>query len=142
MAIKVEHSIFVKRPVEEVFAYTSNPQNQTEWQDGLVRVEGDSQIALGAKTTEVRKVMGREMETEMEVVELEPPVKFSMKSLSGPVEMTFTQTLKSVDGGTQIEVVMEGEPGGFFSVAGPLLKRQVQKDVENDYAKLKEIMEG
>jgi uncharacterized membrane protein len=142
MALKVEHSVVVNRPVEEVFAYTSDPHKQTEWQDGLVRVEAETEMAVGAKTTEVRKVMGREMETEMEIVEFEPPTKFSMKSLSGPVEMTFTQSLKSVNGGTQVDVFIEGEPGGFFGVAVPLLKRQVQKDVQKDYAKLKEILEG
>jgi uncharacterized protein YndB with AHSA1/START domain len=142
MAIKIEHSVVINRPVEDVFAYASDPQKLTEWQNGLIRVEGDSQMAEGAVTTEVRKVMGREMETQMECVTFEPPTKFSSRSLSGPVKMTFTQTSKPVDGGTQVDVLVEGEPGGFFGVAGPILKRSVQKDVEKDYAKLKEIMES
>ena len=86
--------------------------------------------------------MGREMETQMECVEFDPPNKYSTKSLSGPVEMTFTQTTKTNGNGTQIDVLVVGEPGGFFGVAGPILKRQVQKDIEKDYAKLKEILEG
>lgn len=142
MAIKVEHSVVINRPVEEVFAYSSDPRNLMEWQDGLVRVEANTPMAVGTRTTEVRKVMGREMETELEVVEFDPPNKYSMKSLSGPVEMIYTQSLKSVGGGTQVDVLIEGEPGGFFGVAAPLLKRQVKKDVEKDFAKLKEIMEG
>jgi uncharacterized protein YndB with AHSA1/START domain len=142
MAIKVEHSVVINRPIEDVFTYTSDPQKQTEWQEGLVRVESNTPMAVGAVITEVRKVMGREMETDLEVITLEPPHKFSAKSRSGPVEMTFTQTSKSLGDGTQIDVLIEGEPGGFFGVAAPLLQRQVQKDVIKDYAKLKEILEG
>ena len=142
MAIKVAHNIEIKRPVEEVFAYTSDPHKQTEWQEGLVRVEADKPMALGVVTSEVRKVMGREMATEMECVAFEPPNMFSLKSRSGPVEMTFTLTSKTVGDGTQIDVLIEGEPGGFFGIAAPLLQKQVQKDVKKDYAKLKEILEG
>ena len=141
MAIKIEHSIVINRPVDEVFAYTSNPLKQVEWQGGLIRVDADSPMAIGTATTEVRKVMGREMETQMECVAFEPPHKYSTKSLSGPVEMTFTQFTKSIGDGTQIDILVVGEPGGFFGVAGPILKRQVQKDIEKDYAKLKDLME-
>ena len=142
MAIRIEHSLVINRPAEEVFAYSSNPLKQTEWQGGLVRVEAETPMTVGSVATEVRKVMGREMETQMECVEFDPPKKFSSKSLSGPVEMTFTQSLKSLDEGTQIDILVEGEPGGFFGVAGPILKRQVQKDIQKDYAKLKEILES
>ena len=142
MAIRIEHSVVINRPVEDVFAYTSDPLKLTDWQGGLLRVEADSSLYVGTKTTEVRKVMGREMETQMECVEFDSPNKYSMKSLSGPVEMTFTQTTKTNGNGTQIDVLVVGEPGGFFGVAGPILKRQVQKDIEKDYAKLKEILEG
>jgi uncharacterized protein YndB with AHSA1/START domain len=142
MAIRIEHSVVINRPVAEVFAYGSDPKNQTEWQGGLVRVEADSPIAEGAVSTEVRKVMGREMETVMKCVEFDPPHKFQTKSQSGPVEMTFTMTCKPLGDNTQVDVLVEGEPGGFFGVAAPLLKRQVQKDIEKDYANLKEILEG
>ena len=108
MAIRIEHSLLINRPVEEVFAYSSDPLKQTEWQDGLVRVKADSPMAIGSVTTEVRKVMGRELETQMECVEFDPPKKFSSKSLSGPVEMTFTQSLQSLDEGTQIDILVEG----------------------------------
>jgi uncharacterized membrane protein len=142
MALKVQHSVVINKPVDEVYAYTSDPNKQTEWQEGLVRVESTGPVTVGSQMTEVRKVMGREMETVMEVVVLDPPNKFSAKSVTGPVEMTFTTTNKAVDGGTQIDVLIEGEPGGFFGVAAPLLQRQVAKDVKKDYAKLKEILEG
>ena len=142
MTLKVEHRVDIDRPIEEVFAYSSDPLKQTDWQNGLIRVEADSPMAVGTVTTEVRKVMGREMETQMECVTFDPPNKFISKSLSGPVEMTFTQSLESSGQGTQIHVVVEGEPGGFFGVAGPILKKFVQNDVEKDYAKLKEVLEA
>jgi hypothetical protein len=70
--ITVEKSIQINKPVEEVFAYTTNIDNTTKWQDGVesIEVEGDPN-AVGGKYTEVRKFLGREMKTSLEITAYE-----------------------------------------------------------------------
>jgi hypothetical protein len=36
---------------------------------------------------------------------------------------------------------MEGQPGGFFRVAEPLVVRTVEKQLENDFSTLKDLVE-
>ena len=142
MGIQVNHSIFIKRPLEEVFEYTVDANNLMIWQEGVVRVEGAGKMQVGMVYQEVRKVMGREMGSDVEVIAYDPPNSYTIQAKAGPVPFKFTQTCTGVEGGTQIDIHMEGEPGGFFGgIAGSMMQKQVQKDIEKDYAKLKEIME-
>ena len=51
-------------------------------------------------------------------------------------------TFEPMDGGTRVNTTIEGEPGGFFKLAEPLIvsmsKRQFQSDLDN----LKDLMEA
>jgi hypothetical protein len=50
-------------------------------------------------------------------------------------------TFKSVDGGTQVTTCVEGEPTGFFKLAEGMVAVQLEKSLEQDELKLKEILE-
>jgi hypothetical protein len=61
---------------------------------------------------------------------------------SGPVPFHVVQTVEPADGGSRISVVMEGEPGGFFKLAEPLVERAVRREIEGNFATLKDILES
>jgi len=84
--ITVEKSVQINKPVEDVFAYTTNIDNTTKWQQGVesIEVEGDPN-AVGGKYTEVRKFLGREMRTTLEITAHESNAKWAAKVLEGPV---------------------------------------------------------
>jgi len=84
--IKVEKSIIIHRPIEEVFAYVGDLRNAAQWQSGAleVRQTTESPLGIGTKFTFVRKFMGRKMEASNEFVEYEPNTKVTFKSTSGP----------------------------------------------------------
>jgi hypothetical protein len=82
------------------------------------------------------------MESEVEVTAFEPDRRFALKVLSGPVPFAFEQTLEPSDGGTRVSVVLEGEPGGFFKLAEPLVERAVRRQIQADYEQLKDILEA
>ncbi len=92
--------------------------------------------------TEVRKFLGRRMESEVEVTAYEPDRRFALKVVSGPVPFTYEQTLEPSDGGTAVKVLLEGEPGGFFKLAEPLVERAVRRQVQADFEQLKDILEA
>jgi uncharacterized protein YndB with AHSA1/START domain len=142
MAITVKHEVLINRPVEDVFAYTVASEKVTSWQEGVVRIEADGPMRQGMVYTEVRKVMGREMAGEIECVAFDAPNSYTISARTGPVPFTFTQKCTAEGAGTRVSIEMEGEPGGFFGIAGPLLKKSIQKDIERDYARLKEILEA
>lgn len=54
--VKIEHSVVINRPVAEVFAYVTRPENTPRWQSGMLASQQISDGAMGVGTifTEVR----------------------------------------------------------------------------------------
>jgi hypothetical protein len=93
--IKVEHSIVINRTVPEVFAFVTDPANNTKWQDGLVesRMASSGMMGVGAQVTDVRKFLGRDMESNLEVTVFEPTKRFVQKVISGPSRLRLSRHL-------------------------------------------------
>ncbi len=142
--VRVEDSIVVSRPIAEVFAYLTDPETLPEWQGSCLeaRLDGDGPMRAGSRVVETRKFLGRRMESTMEVAEYEPPRRFAVKVGSGPVPFTATNSLSEADGGTRIDAVIEAEPGGFFRLAEPLVVRAVERELRNNLATLKDVLEA
>ena len=142
--VRVEHEVVVGRPVSEVFAYLTDVTNLPEWQGGVIEARQDSQgsVTTGTRFTEVRKFLGRQVESTVEVTEYEPDRKFSLRTVSGPVPFTVEHTFAERDGGTAIHIVGQGEPGGFFKMAEPLVGRQAKRMFEHDFSTLKDLLEA
>jgi uncharacterized membrane protein len=142
---RAEHTVVVERPPHEVFAFLTDLSNVPEWQSGAVEVRSPAQ-ALGPGTTyvEVLKFLGKRMEATIEVTEFEPGRRFSLRTLSGPIPFAVRHTLEPADGGgaTRLRVELEGEPGGFFKLAESLVMRNARRQIEGDFAALKEMVEA
>ena len=141
--LKVTSSVVINKPVAEVFAFVTNPENDTQWEGGLDRVipEGP-QDAVGAKYTEVRKFMGQEMKSTLEVTTYEKNAKWGSKVLKGPVPFEVLITYEPEGSGTRMTTQVEGEPKGFFKLAEGALQGQLQKSLDEDGERLKKLLEG
>ena len=140
--IRIEFSVDVNRPPSEVFAYITDADRLPEWQSGAVEAQWLGEKARGARIREVRKFLGRRMETELEVTEYEPDRRFDLRAVSGPVPFAVTQTLEPRDDGTRLSFVGEGEPGGFFKLAEPVVARVAERQFKNDFETMKDILES
>lgn len=142
--IKVEISTVINRPVEEVFAVLSNVENHPKWSSAFLEAKKTSEGPIGVGTTwrVVQKALGRRIEGEVEVTEYESNRKWAQKSKSGPFPVEVRGTYEPVKGGTQVSVVLEAEPGGFFKLAEPLLKSMLKRTIETDFANAKDLMEA
>jgi uncharacterized protein YndB with AHSA1/START domain len=140
--IRIEHSIVVNRPVDEVFAYATDVSKVPEWQTSALEAHVDGTMQAGATGSIVRKFLGRRMESSVQFDEYEPPRKFALHATSGPVQFRVQQTYEPTAEGARITVVMEGEPGGFFKLAEPLVQRAIRREMEANFATLKDILES
>jgi uncharacterized protein YndB with AHSA1/START domain len=140
--IRVEGTIVVNRPPEEVFAYATDPANVSEWQSSALEASVDGPLQAGASGKEVRKFLGRRMESTIRIEAYEPPRRFAIQVTSGPVPFHVEQTVEPEGTGSRISVVIEGEPGGFFKLAEPLVERAVRREIEGNLATLKDILEA
>lgn len=142
--MRVEESVEINRPPEEVFAYVANPENLPEWSGIVLEVhkETQSQLQEGGRFTVVAKFLGRRFETPFEVSAHEPPRRHSDKSTGGPFEQEYTYTFEeTAGGGTRFTQVAEGKPGGFFKLAGPLLEMAGRRQFRADLQTLKDLLE-
>jgi len=145
---RIEASVVINRPVEEVFEFVTNPKNDLLWQSGVLESEQTSEGPMGVGTTlrSVSQLMGRRMEGTGEVIGYKANKKMTYKSASGPMSGEYSFTFEPVEGGTRLSFVGEGETGGFlkrlFGLADSIFVRMAQRGMETDFANLKDILEA
>ncbi len=132
--MRITHEVEIARPPEEVFAYLADPANMPEWQSGVTEVQKEDE----RRFREVRRVLGREVASDVEVTALDPPRRFDLAVRSGPLTVEISHTLEAAGDGTRLRVAGEGN-AGFM---GPFVGRKLAKQVERDFAKLKSVLEG
>lgn len=140
--ISVEVSVFIDRPVQEVWDFASDIERTQEWQQDVIRAEMNGPLAVGATGVFVQKFMGREIENEMEITGYDPPYEMCFTTTSGPIAFEGCQRTVEQDGGTLASFVVEAEVGGFFKVAEGMVAKQLESSLQRDLESLKAIMEG
>jgi carbon monoxide dehydrogenase subunit G len=133
--VRAELTIEIARTPEDVFAYLTDASNLPQWQAGV-----KSASLRDGRIEESRSLLGRELDTTLEIVEREEPRLFTLRALDGPVRVTIRHQLEPADDGTQLTVTAEGDiPGGF---AAGLVARRVEKQFRRDFERLKQILES
>jgi uncharacterized protein YndB with AHSA1/START domain len=141
---RMEASVVIKRPLEEVFAYVTDVGSWVKWHTGLVEAEQTSEGPVGVGTTcrGVSEFLGRRDEWTSEVTAFEPNEKVEQQMVWGPMKIAQTLTFEPVDDGTRFTLAGEGETGGIFKMAEPIVNRMMKKQGEANLANLKRILEG
>jgi len=140
--ITVEKSIFINKPVHEVFAFATADGNYQKMQPDVTEViEHGPRNTVGSSWTEVRKFMGQELRTTSEVTVFEPDKKEVTKVIKGPVFYETTVTYEPSEGGTKYTTKITGEPKGFFKLAEGIVSAQLEKAVIDGNQRLKDLVE-
>lgn len=141
---EIEDSIVINRPLEEVFAYLTDVANWSRWNEavGNVAQTPPGPMGLGTTLQGASEVMGRTMAWSGEILEYEPNKKVIQKMRVGPAEIQASWIFEPVEGGTRLTMRSEAETGGPFTIAGPLIDRLVKKQMEENLARLKAVLEG
>jgi carbon monoxide dehydrogenase subunit G len=140
--IRVEHSVQISRSPEDVFVRLSDVERLPEWQSSALEVHADGPMAQGSHIFEKRRLMGRELDNELEVVAFDPPRRLTLRSLGGPVKLTIDHELAAVDGGTRLTIVASGKAGSLMKLAEPMIARTAEAELRGDFERLKELLEG
>lgn len=140
--ITVNSSITINRPTGEVFDFVRNQENAHLWLGGWLETRPTSETeGVGFTWVDVLEVVGRRVETEFELTEFEPAQKMAFKSIRGSFPISGAYSFAQVEGGTAVTFDLQGEPGGFFKLAEPLMARMMQRQWDANLANLKDILE-
>ena len=142
--IAFETSTRINRPVEEVFAYVSDPRNFPRWNSAVQAVRKTSAGANGTGST---YVMERELPTgrainELEVVASERPSDFTIRATAGPTPFLYRYRFAADNDETIMQLDAEIELPGAAALLPQLARRAVKKGVEDNFATLKQILEA
>ena len=141
---RIEQSVVIDRPIEEVFAYVTDYDTHLQWQSGVIeaKVTSEGTVGVGSHYTYVMQLLGRRLDTAGEITAHEAPTKHAWKATSAPFpvfEGAFV--LEAVDGSTEVTLGAEVEPEGFFKLAEPLVVRMTRRQLETSLNNLKDLLE-
>jgi carbon monoxide dehydrogenase subunit G len=137
-------SVHVDRPAAEVFDYVSDPTTFPRWNSAVqeVRQTSDGADGIGATYLMERELPGGRAENELEVVEVNRPTLFVIRTTSGPTPFHYRYVLEDDGDGTLLQLAAEVELGGLAGALGPLASRAVKRGVDSNFADLKRILEA
>lgn len=137
-----EHTVEIARARDEVFDFVTEPANYPRWQPSLVEVRPHSRgkLQVGSEATEVRRFMGREVETTWTCVEHEPHTRSAIECEDGPVPFRGTFVLEALGRRTRFTWIVETR-GVAARLGGPLVGRTTQRELEQNSSRLKELLE-
>jgi uncharacterized protein YndB with AHSA1/START domain len=141
--IELEVSTNIDAPVEEVFAFSTNNENDPRWMDEVKKVEKTSHGPLGVGSTFINYVefMGRTFDDSHELIEYEPNKKMTIIQRTGPVPFKATYLYEASDPGTRFSMQIEAESKGSFKVAAPLVRRPLRTQFERNLRNLRTLLE-
>src|SRR5689334_21006017 len=101
--IQHEVTIHLNRPVEQVFAFLMDINQQPTWQSNLIKSEQLTQgpLGLGSRFREVRRMGKRESEIQGEITAFEPNKRFETKTMTKPQAMV-SYSFAPEQGGTRL----------------------------------------
>jgi carbon monoxide dehydrogenase subunit G len=143
-AMRAELTIEIDRAPAEVFAYLTDISNLPAWQSGVSRaqMEDGGRPRPGARIRESRTMLGRELDTTLEIEEYEAPRLFVLRALNSPVPFSVRHELEPNGEGTRLTVVGEGDTGFLPGFATGLMARRAEKQFRKDFERLKRLLES
>jgi len=128
---EIEETVTIEQPIERVWAFVMDESNDPLWQTTLTDVHRltDGPVGVGTRVSESRRFLGRTIETVWEMTECEAPHRSSIASVKAPFAWQGTYVLEEAGEGTRFSLRMQGNPGGFFRIAEPLLERFVRPGI-------------
>jgi coenzyme Q-binding protein COQ10 len=121
---KVERTIVLNVPVEKVFSYISDPNNELDSIPSITDIRDVTGKGVGQKWGWSYKMVGISLKGESEIIEYVPNQRLVQKSKGG-IESTWTYTLNPENGGTRMNLVVE------FTIPIPVLGKVGERMILN-----------
>lgn len=140
--MRLEASIVVEQPVEQVFAFITDIERQPEWVGPVQAVKNlaPSPVEVGATFTLSLAFMGQSGDVQQMVTTLEPNQTYTQKSTSGPVPAEITFTVEPTQGGTLVRTITEADDSSIPRLARGLVTRNINNQLKNDLQKLRDML--
>lgn len=145
---KMKISTRIDAPVETVFAACTDFAGMADRIGGIKKIEmlGDGSVGVGTRFRETRVMFKKEAVEEMEVSEFVKNSHYTLTCNSCGCSYAFRHDFRPDDGGTIIDMTMDGRAVTFFAKlmtpVSMLMAGTMRKCIEKDMADLRASIEG
>jgi uncharacterized membrane protein len=143
--MRVEESIEINRPLEEVFDYVSDVGNYPEWMAHALEVFKDTEGPPQQNDRFIVAIrsVGRRFETPYERTSYEANRRYTDRAVGGPIpNQRWDCIFQEVAGGTRLMRAVDAEAGGLLKLLEPLQKRAAERQLRKDLQMLKDVLEA
>ena len=141
--LKFSADVRVNRPIEKVFAWLTNADNQGKFDKSSLKMEllTPGPWRAGSQIRELRDLGGRKTEVLSEIAELEPNRRFVIRSKTGPGWLG-TWIFEPEGTGTLLRWTGQLTMKGFARALEPLIGRQMGSQISSQFAQLPQLIEN
>lgn len=144
MANRLEASILINRPAEDIFAFLNAPENHPKFVPGMLEFKKTSPGPLGgvgATVRGVRQILGQRLELPYEITEYEAGNRLGMRGAMGPITFEDGYVLDREGNSTRVRFWLELTLTGLMRLARPFLVWQGKIHAGETLANLKSTLE-
>jgi uncharacterized membrane protein len=138
-----QHSVSIRRPVAEVFAFVADGENAMRWRPGVLDVSRQSGEGLGAIYRQgVKGPGGRRIAADYEITAFEPDRRIAFRAIAGPVRPTGEYRFAADGDGATVSLALDATLTGWKRL---LMGRAVQSTMDSEVRNLdtlKSILEA
>lgn len=145
--LKVENSIVINKPVEQVWNFLTDFENTPKWDIGVLETKqtSDGPAGLGTTFQNIGPFLGKTAVREYRVAEYKVNNKVTVKLMSPSNAIRNAQicyVFEPTKNGTKLTSMGSVEFRGFFRLIQPILFQRAKRDGEGDLFNLKHLIEA
>lgn len=140
---RVTAEIDIDAPVDQVFSYVTDPQNQVNWVQAVSDIQDVSgSPGVGQRYTASAHFLGKRFMQTEEVTDFEPNTLYAWRTVKGPVHDVHHFQFEQNDGGTKITVELGVQDLNFLGkLAEPLIVRSARRHQKHSLETLQDLLE-
>jgi len=139
---QASHTVTIRRPVEEVFAFVADGEKGAQWRPGVLDIKRISGDGVGTRYAQgVKGPMNRRIAADYEITVLEPNRRLDFQTITGPARPHGRYDFVAVAGGMQLTFALDAQLRGMWKfILGGAVQSTMDTEVKN-LDNLKRILE-
>lgn len=140
---RIEHRVTIQRPVFDVFKLAGDFNRWLEWQAGITDVSmiSGNPIRSGTMLSVRRNLLGRNVFINADVIEYDRNKRIELRGVHGTFPFQRVQEFQSQGRETLIIDNLNFKTGILYFWYGPILAGALRRQMEADWASLKQLLE-
>ena len=141
---RIEESVEIKRPIDKVFAYTTDANSWPKWQSIILEAEQTSPGPWSVGTTfkGITRLMGLSMNWTAKATEYELNRKWTKNITSGSITINEHMNYEPIKGLIKFTIVYDMKVGGLLKLFSPMVVSSMRKETKKSLSNLKSILEA